>query len=68
MAIYGHIYSYMQHLGAREVHQTSSQCIYNQEAGACYTKLMQLWCSAINFHTESCSASPATLTHGKTIK
>ena len=28
MAAYGHIYTYMQHLGTREVHETSSQYIH----------------------------------------
>ena len=46
MAAYGYTYSYMYHFGVREVHETSSQLIYTQEAGVCYSKLIQLWCSA----------------------
>ena len=42
IAVYGHIYTYMQHLGALEVDKTSSQCIHTQEAGASYTKMTQL--------------------------
>ena len=47
MAAYGHKYVYMQHLGARKMRETSSQHIYTQETGVHYTKLTQLWCSAI---------------------
>ena len=45
-AKYGHIYLYMQLLGAQEVCVSSSEPIHTQEACACYTKLTQLWCSA----------------------
>ena len=33
MAEYGHIYSYMHHFGAQEVHKTSLQRMHTQEAG-----------------------------------
>ena len=46
MAAYSYIYPYIQQIGALEVCKTLSQCIYTQEAGALYTKLTQLWCSA----------------------
>ena len=42
MAAYGHICTYIQHLGAREVRETYSQFIHTQEAGVRYTKLTQL--------------------------
>ena len=46
MAKYGHIYPYMQYLGAQEVREIPLQRINNQEAGLHYTKLTQLWCNA----------------------
>ena len=46
MATYGYIYIYMQHLVAQDVRKMSSQCNHNQEAGAYYTKLIQLWYKA----------------------
>ena len=46
MATYGHIYSYMHYFSTQEVCKPSLQCIYNQEAGVLYTKLIQLQCSA----------------------
>ena len=42
MAVYGHLYPSMHHFGPREVHKTFFQCIYSQEAGAHYNKLIQL--------------------------
>ena len=46
MCAYGHIYPYMNHFGARGVHETYSQCIHTQEASTHYIQLIQLWCSA----------------------
>ena len=37
MAVFGHIYIYMQDLGAQKVHKTSLQRICTQEAGVRYT-------------------------------
>ena len=42
IAIYGYIYQYMWHLGAREVYKTPLQRIHTQEASMHYTKLIQL--------------------------
>ena len=46
VAVYGHIYSCIQHLGALKVCKTPSQSIHTQETGASYTKLAHIWCSA----------------------
>ena len=43
MAIYGHLYLYIQYIYTQIVHGMTSQCIYSQEADAHYTKLIQLW-------------------------
>ena len=66
MAAYGHVYSYMHHFDTQEVCETSSQHIYTQEAGACYTKLTHLWCSTTNFYAKGYSTSLATRTYGNT--
>ena len=49
MATYNYVYPYIQHLSAWEVCKILSQRIYTQEAGAYYTKWIQLWCSATQF-------------------
>ena len=45
VATYGHIYQYIQHLYTQMVCKITSQCIYCEEADACYTKLTKLWCN-----------------------
>ena len=34
MVVYGHMYTYILHLGAKKVCKTFSQCIHTQKAGA----------------------------------
>ena len=41
MAAYSHIYLNMYHFGTHQVYETNSWYIYSQEAGACYTGMVQ---------------------------
>ena len=61
MAIYSHIYPYIHHIYTQMVCKMTSQCIYSQEADACYTKLTKLQCNNTQLPHEACSASLATL-------
>ena len=45
MTTYDYIYLYIQYIYTQIVHKMNSQCIYNQEAGARYTKLTKLRCN-----------------------
>ena len=65
MAECSHIYA---HIGAQEVHKKPSWCIHSQEAGACYTKLTQLWCSTPKFYAQGNSTSLTTLPYNKTAE
>ena len=46
MAAYDHIHFYMEHFVTQEVWETTSQRSHTQEAGVCYTKLIQILCKA----------------------
>ena len=45
MAVYSHTYAYMQLKSAQVVLAMALQHNHTHEAGTCYTRLIQLWCS-----------------------